>query len=121
MQKNTKNNKVAERLSKQELEKKIKFCRLSLVSMPDDIKTLNECGKAFFVLGRYEEALEMFDQALKFNQTDIVLINNRANALIKLENYAESMKFYDIAFTLDKNSAMANKGIKINLKIYLLK
>ncbi|TNF57020.1 tetratricopeptide repeat protein [bacterium] len=63
--------------------------------------------------GKYEEALEVFDQALVINPSHKVIRLGRGIALMEGKRYDESREEFDRAIELDENfaEAYANRGI----------
>src|SRR3990172_886189 len=78
-------------------------------------------GLALDSLGRYADAVKMYDRAIKFDPTSGALYGSKGLALRKLGRYEDAIKMYDRAIELDPKSADAygNKGyVLIYLKRY---
>ncbi|MBC6433698.1 CHAT domain-containing protein, partial [Nostoc sp. HG1] len=79
----------------------------------------NNRGNCAGDLGRYEEAVASFDQALKIKPDDDKAWYIRGSALGSLERYEEAVASYDKAIELkpDKHEALVNKGnVLVKLK-----
>jgi tetratricopeptide (TPR) repeat protein len=63
-------------------------------------------------LGRYEEAIAAFDQALAIKPDDQDALNNKGNALGNLERYEEAIAAFDQALAIkpDYHNAFYNKA-----------
>ena len=92
---------------------KLKKLKNYLSKHSNDVKVLVNCGHALYGLNRNEEAIEMYDRALRIHPTNEAAINNKGQALNKLKKYPEAMKCFDIALTINKNCdhALNNKGL----------
>jgi tetratricopeptide (TPR) repeat protein len=78
-------------------------------------------GNALINLGRYEEAIAAYDQALAINPNLDEAFYKKGNALINLSRYEEAIAAYDQALAINPNldEAFYNKGIAlINLGRY---
>jgi tetratricopeptide (TPR) repeat protein len=79
-------------------------------------------GITLFNLGRYEEVISTFDQALTLNPNDQVAIwYFRSNALFNLERYEEAIYSYDkaLAFNPDDEITWNKRGVALfNLERY---
>ena len=64
-------------------------------------------------LGRYEEAIDSYDQALSIKPDFQEAWNNRGNELSKLGRYEEAINSYDRALQIDSNEygIWNNRGI----------
>lgn len=61
-------------------------------------------GFALYSLGKNEKAIEYFDQVLDRDPNYVEALNNKGNALNKLEKYNEAMKSYEKALKILKTS-----------------
>jgi tetratricopeptide (TPR) repeat protein len=68
-------------------------------------------------LKRYEKALEMYDQFIRFDPNDARAFYTKGNVLANLKRYEEALAAFDQALPLDPNGAFAlnNKEILIQL------
>jgi tetratricopeptide (TPR) repeat protein len=85
-----------------------------------DIKALiaaNWNWKGFILgeLGRYEEALKCFDEALEINYKDSNVWNNKGSALYQLGRYEEAIICYDEALEINTKDGNIwnNKGLAL--------
>lgn len=71
-----------------------------------------ELGK----LGKHEEAIRAYDEALKLNPNDTAAYYNKGNELDNLKRYEEAVRAYDQALRLNPDHANAynNKGAVLN-------
>lgn len=99
--------------TEEEIEKEIEYYKFVLSQYPYDYITLTMYGQALCSLGRFQEGIEKFVTVHLFNQTDFNSLNNIALAYLGQHKYAESLKFFDKAILLNKDSALLyeNKGI----------
>ncbi|QNP30369.1 tetratricopeptide repeat protein [Cylindrospermopsis curvispora] len=69
-------------------------------------------GNGFLNTGRYEEALQLYNQAIAIQKDNIPSWVNRGNALLSLKRHQEALKSYDQAIALrpNKNEAWYNRG-----------
>ena len=65
--------------------------------------------------GEVEYALQIYDEILKLNQTNISALNYKGLALASLGNYEEAIKMYNKVLTIDPNDLLAlnNKGVAL--------
>jgi tetratricopeptide (TPR) repeat protein len=72
-------------------------------------------GSALVDLGRYEEAITAFDQAIDINPDDHAALYNKGVALDKLGRYEDAITAYDQALAIkpDKHAAINNKGVAL--------
>jgi tetratricopeptide (TPR) repeat protein len=69
----------------------------------------NNKGVVQTKLGKYNDAVECFDRALRVNPGVSNIWLNRGIALVKLEEYEEAMDCFDRALQLDKNNESAKR------------
>ena len=87
-------------------------------SKPDDHQAWGNRGNALFNLGRLEEAIASYDQALKIKPDDHEAWNNRGIALRNLGRLEEAITSYENAlkFKPDLHEAWYNRGfVLLNL------
>ena len=65
---------------------------------------------ALFALGRYDEAIQAYDEAIKLNPSDPLSWMGKADALFALGRYEEAAKAYDEAIKIDPASSPALEG-----------
>ena len=65
-------------------------------------------------LGKYQEAIEWYDKALKIDRNNLAL-NNKGLALNNLGKYQEAIEWYDKVLEIDPNNvyALNNKGLAL--------
>lgn len=79
---------------------------------PNDLNLLNILGAVYNGLGRNEEAVSSFKQAIKHRPRHAILYNNLGNSLTELGGYEEAICAYNKAIQLKPDYAEAyyNKG-----------
>ncbi len=89
----------------------IKLFNQSLKILPD-AQTFYNKGKALDALGRLEESLQSYNDAIALTFGDPVSHNNKGIVLAKLNRHDEAIQSYNIAISLAPNFAQAyfNKG-----------
>jgi len=78
-------------------------------------------GTALYNLKQYGEAIDAYDQAIRFDSTNARFYSNKSYTLIELKRYEEAIAACDQAIRLDSTNACAynNKGCAlIELKRY---
>ncbi|KAL3896762.1 MAG: hypothetical protein SGARI_007088, partial [Bacillariaceae sp.] len=68
---------------------------------------LKEQGNAQLIKGHFLEAIGFYSDALEYSPTNAVILSNRAQAYIKLENYGLAMSDASAALTSDPKYAKA--------------
>jgi tetratricopeptide (TPR) repeat protein len=68
---------------------------------------LKEDGNVQLLEGHYLEAIGLYSDALEYSPTNVVVLSNRAQAYIKVENYGLAMADATVAITVDPNYAKA--------------
>ena len=65
--------------------------------------------------GEVEYALQIYDEILKLNQTNISALNYKGLAFASMGNYEEAIKTYNKILTIDPNDLLAlnNKGVTL--------
>jgi len=66
-----------------------------------NLRTLREKGIILFNLGRYNESLQIFNQALELNPIDADNWNSKGAVLAQLGRYNQAIKCFDLAARLD--------------------
>ena len=81
-----------------------------------DVEEWNYKGISFDSLGRYEEAIRCFDQALELNERLADAWSNKGMSLGKLGRYGEAINCLEMALVIDPQNARAysNYGICLN-------
>lgn len=90
----------------------------SLPKMPsDEHKTLNAQGIILSRSGKYQEAIALFDKAIKINPNYFDAWHNRGNALFDLEAYEEALNAYEKAIQINGKDADSwyNRGVILAL------
>ena len=57
----------------------------------------------FTSLGKYQEAIEWYDKALKIDPNNVFALNNKGLALSNLGKYEEAIEWFDKALKIDPN------------------
>lgn len=68
---------------------------------------LKDLGNEQLLKGHYLEAIGFYSDALEYSPTSAVILSNRAQAYIKVENYGLAMADADAALVADPNYAKA--------------
>ncbi|HET8857637.1 MAG TPA: tetratricopeptide repeat protein [Nitrososphaeraceae archaeon] len=65
--------------------------------------------------GEVEYALQIYDEILKLNQTNISALNHKGLALESIGNYEEAINIYNKVLAIDPNDLLAlnNKGVAL--------
>lgn len=74
----------------------------------NQIEELVEKGHRLLDAGKFEEALNFFDQALLLNQNDPELWNHKGVALRSMGRYDEAMECFNKALELDPRDKNAS-------------
>ena len=72
-------------------------------------------GVSLLVLGKYNEAISLFDKVLAVEPNNILALTNKATALVYLQKYNEAITLFDKALVREPN----NTGI-LDSKVMLL-
>ena len=72
---------------------------------------LNNRGMAAAEFGEYQEAIVLYDRALKQNPAHAGTWNNKGNALRKLNRIEAAQNCYQRALTIDSNHALASANL----------
>ncbi len=75
------------------------------------IQVLNNTGKVLQKSGRYEEAIEVYRQAIAIAPKFVGLYNNLGNALQKSGRYEEAIEVYRQAIAIDPRYAYSYDGL----------
>jgi len=68
---------------------------------------LKKEGNEFLIKGRYLDAVRLYSEALEYTPTNAIILSNRAQAYIKLENYGSAIVDADAAILSDQSYAKA--------------
>lgn len=101
-----------DRLQKNDLDDAGRLLVQAQKLLPKDSEVLRLLGVLFAFRGSRQEALKMFDRAIKIEPKNWLAHLNRGNILKDLHKYEEAMKCYDFAIALqpDYPEAYNNKG-----------
>lgn len=88
---------------------------LPTVSNLQDVVYYTNSGDELLSLGKYEEAITNYDNALAVDPNYIQAINNKGIALADLGRYEEAIAHYDRALVIDPNYtyALNSKGVSL--------
>jgi tetratricopeptide (TPR) repeat protein len=83
------------------------------LSINKDTKSLSSKAKILLKLKRDKEALEIFDEILTLDLSNLNALNGKGNILNDLERYKEALQHYDKALAIDPTNVQTlnNKGI----------
>ncbi|MCA9827007.1 MAG: tetratricopeptide repeat protein [Nitrosopumilus sp.] len=73
-----------------------------------DMASLVKKGQSLMSMGKFDEALEFFEQALLLNQDDPDLWNHKGVALRSLGRYEESMECFNKSLEIDPRDKHAS-------------
>ena len=76
-----------------------------------DIKILSHMGAVLDSLGRFEEAEQVLQQALKLNDQDVVVLNHLGNAMTGGNKTAAAEQMYRKAIDLQDDSALSHNNL----------
>jgi tetratricopeptide (TPR) repeat protein len=73
-------------------------------------------GMALYGLGKYDEAIEAYNQALNLSPKDPWVIASKGNALVKLGKYNDAIEMYDqvLSFDPDYDYVWNAKGLALS-------
>ena len=74
----------------------------------EEIDVLTKKGHIFLEDGKFEEALDLFEQALFLNQNDPELWNNKGVALRSMGRYDEALECFNKSLELDPRDKKAS-------------
>jgi len=74
----------------------------------DEIDALTKRGRNFLEEGKFEEALDLFEQALLLNQQDPELWNNKGVTLRSLGRYEEALECFNKSLAIDPRDNQAS-------------
>lgn len=86
-------------------EKKKKAAFEALPKNKQDALLAKDAGNAFYKASKFQEALEKYDEAIKHDPTDALLLNNKAAALMGLKDYAKAAEVCEAALEVTKEHA----------------
>lgn len=72
-----------------------------------------EEGIALYKLGKYDEAIECYDEAIEINPEDAVAWKFKGTALYELKRYDEAIKYFDKAIEIDSECEETKNKRKI--------
>ena len=82
------------------------FEKITHFEYQSDLECVYFCiGNSYFSLGKYENALNAFDELIKIAKTDENHFYNRAHTNFNLENYEEAIDDFDKAIELGLNNS----------------
>ena len=71
-----------------------------------NVRSWQEKGIILFNLGRYDESLQAFNQAIKLSPRDADNWNSKGAVLVQLGRYNQAIKCFDLAIRLDHSFIM---------------
>ncbi len=74
----------------------------------DEIQDLVSKGQSFLEDGKFNDALDFFEQALLLNQEDPDLWNNKGIALRSMGRYEEAMECFNKSLKIDPRDKNAS-------------
>ena len=90
-----------------------KDSELSPRQIKKEVKRLFKDALKIYKLGDYEEAINLFDDALELDPINYEILNQKGVILDKMNKTEEAMKIYDKAIEIDPEQTKAyyNKGL----------
>uniref|UniRef100_A0A803SV75 Tetratricopeptide repeat protein 21B n=1 Tax=Anolis carolinensis TaxID=28377 RepID=A0A803SV75_ANOCA len=92
-------------------------CYRDLVEKMPSSHTFLLLGDAYMNIQEPEEALEVYEQALKKNPRDGALAHKIGNALIKTHNYAKAISYYEAALKTGQHNFLSYDLAELLLKL----
>lgn len=91
-------------------------CYKHVLYFENDSNTINDIAVSLEYMGKYDEALNYYDNSLNINPNNVLVLNNKAILLIKLKRYNEALSILNEVLNIDENNitAMENKEKIIN-------
>jgi tetratricopeptide (TPR) repeat protein len=65
---------------------------------------LNNLGQTFYQLGNYNDALDIFNNALQLDPNNVNILNNLGQTFDQLGNYNDALDIFNNALQLDPNN-----------------
>ncbi len=84
-------------------------------NISEDIYGLNKKGSFLYDQGKYQEAIDCYDKALRVNPNNKYALNGKGIALNSQGKYQEAIEYYDKALRVNPNyfEALYNKGFAL--------
>lgn len=92
-----------------------KYKYLGALVLDTFVITLNFKGAALHKLGKYKEAIKVFDEALKLEPKDTGVLTNKGKALNELGKYDEALGILSGVLRIDSKNVVALKSIGYTL------
>ena len=91
---------------------RLNFDLLNHITAPQSFEVHNNCGNLLQSMGKFDDALAQFDQAVLANPYQAVTYSNRGNVLQRLKRYPEAVLSYELAITINPKNAdfYSNRG-----------
>lgn len=67
---------------------------------PDHVKAMNNLGDNLNSLQKYEEAIKIFDEALKIDPHRLSVLYNKGNSYLHMKKFHEAIEWYDRAIAV---------------------
>jgi glyoxylase-like metal-dependent hydrolase (beta-lactamase superfamily II) len=99
------------------LEEAVFCCKKELEVDNENVGALELLGSSLNDLGRFKEAIDVFDKIGKFNKNNIYATVGKGYALMGLTRYEDSLKYFDDALKINSNIKAASiyKGMALYL------
>jgi tetratricopeptide (TPR) repeat protein len=82
-----------------------------LIVYQNDARLWDNKGYALFRLGRYQDAVAAFDQALAIDKTSTKYWNHKGDVLFEAGRYQDAVTAYTTALTTDPENPYATEGL----------
>ena len=88
----------------------VDICTLILAKVPNNAGVYNNRGNLLQMLGRFDEAMDSYDEAIRLNPYYADVYNNRGAIFQKARRYGDALANYDKALTLRPDYAEAHNS-----------
>ncbi|RIB14658.1 hypothetical protein C2G38_2194460 [Gigaspora rosea] len=89
----------------------------SLETNPSNVIDLSYRGRIYFIMGRYEEALEGLNKLLKIDQYNIIALRYRGEINYIMKRYNESIADLNKLLKIEPDNAWAKEVLKLDNKL----
>ena len=82
-------------------------CYKHVLYLENSEESINDIAVSLEYLGKYDDALYYYDNALNINPNNSLTLNNKAILLIKLKKYDEALSILNEVLEIDENNTCA--------------
>jgi len=85
------------------------------ITKANTVNNLINEGISLLIVGKYNEAISLFDKALAVEPTNTLALSNKGTTLVYLHKYNEAISLFNKVLAVDPNNAyaLALKGISL--------